>query len=101
MPRLAAAAYPRGWRVVDYDVPAFAAVAVFAIDREIADNDPAAHARTERQEDNAVVLLPAADPRLAVGSGICVVCKCRRQAECLGHAVANREIVPMRQIVRL
>jgi hypothetical protein len=76
-------------------------VAVFAIDGQVADDDPAPQARAKRQHDNAVILLAAADPKFAVSRGVGVVGERRGQAEGAGHFIANREIVPVRQIVRL
>src|SRR5205807_601000 len=101
MPRLSAAAHASRLGIIDDDVSALAAVAVFTIDREIADDDSAADARTEREHHDAVIFLPAADPRFAERGGVGIVGKRDRQAERLGYAIANRKVMPVRQIVWL
>ena len=71
---------------------------MFAGDQRIADDDPAADARAERQQHDAVILLARPAPELAVSRRIGVVGKRDRQIQMMAEAIANRKIPPTRQI---
>src|SRR5688500_13032391 len=63
---LSAGAHPRGGIAVDDDVAALAAAAILAVNRQVADDDPTADARSKRQQHDAMKLPAAPHPKLAV-----------------------------------
>ncbi len=97
----AAAAEPGVGGEVDDHVAAFGAVAVLAVDREVADDDAAADAGAQGEEDHAVEVAARADPELAVGGGAGVVGEGDRQPAMLGDPVADGEIVPALEVHRV
>ncbi len=101
MSPLAAAADPGIFGTVDNNVSTFGAVAVFAVDRQVANDDAAADARTQREQHHAVEVAAFADPELAIGGGVGVVLKRDRQAAMGGHPIAQRKIVPALEVYRL
>src|SRR5690349_18995745 len=85
---------------IDDDVAALAAGAIFAVNGKIPDDDSAPDSRAQREEHNAMVLAPFADPGFAEGGCVGVVGKRHwRATERLRQQVANRRVIPAGQIV--
>src|SRR6185437_11452425 len=97
----AAAAQAAAIGAVDPQVPELAAVAVFALDDHVADDNAAADAGAEREQHHALRFLPRTDPEFAISRGVRIVLIDRRFAERLANVLANRHILPRLQIRRI
>ena len=100
MAGLAAGADPGLGGRIDDDVAAFRAVAVGALDVDVADDDPAAHAGAEREQHERRRATGRADPKLTVAGGVGVVGERHPAATMRRHAVTQRKIIPARQVAR-
>ena len=87
-------------RTIDDHVPAFAAVAVLAVEAKVADDNSAADARAQREQHHAVEIAAGADPKFAVSGRVGVVGKSDRQAAMVAHPVAQWKIVPAFEVGR-
>ena len=100
MPSLAAGTEPASVHLDD-DVAALRAVAVPTLDDPAPLDDPAADPRAEREHDEALGAPPGPRPVFAISGGVGVVLKNRRLVQRSGEAVADREILPPRQVRRV
>ena len=74
---------------------------MLAFDNHVVDDNPAADARAQSPKHQAGHIAGGPDPILAIGGGVGVVLENRRFVELVGHQLADGQIVPARQIVRM
>jgi len=94
----AAGATPRVGAAVDNGVSVFTAVAVLAVQEEIADNDPASDSCAQGEEDQAVEALSRSHPFLTESGGGGIVGEGDGHATVFADAVADGEVFPALEI---
>src|SRR5262249_4786880 len=82
----------------DNDMADFRAVAVFALQDGVVDDDAAADAGAEREHDHAASAAAGARPVLSVGRRVRVVLKGGRFVECILQMLADWHVLPGPQI---
>lgn len=100
MPRggRASATAPAAVFRLDNNVPAFASVTVASLDDRAVDDDSAPDSRSQREHHQAVSVPARASPVFAKCSRVAVVLEHDRLAQPIGEQLADRQVVPPRQV---
>ena len=86
---------------LDDDVAALAAVTVPALDDPAFFHNAAANSRSQGKQHQTAAVPPLASPVFAVGRRVGVILKDRLLVQTLGQQIADRQLIPSRQVGRL
>ena len=94
----ATGAPPRVSPPVDPNMSDFTPEAVFAIDQQVVNHNPATHPGAEGEKDQAVIVGRRTGPEFTKSRGIRIVGKGHRAVQGFAQSVANRKMPPARHV---